>query len=92
MAILYTVNLSSRTQLGISEIKERIFKQPHIYYEFLAQLFIRVADSIFIIVKIQLINGAYVLIDKRKNIFATSSKFFKCLVPFPSTVSTMLQT
>lgn len=46
MAIFYTINLSLRTQLGISEIKEKIFTQLHIYYEFLPQLFIMVTDSI----------------------------------------------
>lgn len=58
MSILYIINLSSRTQLRISEIKKEILKQPHIYYGFLAQLFITAIESIFIIVKLYLIKEA----------------------------------
>lgn len=86
MSTLYTINLSSRTQLRISEMKEKILKQPHIYYGFLAQLFIMATDSIFIIVKLYLITETYVLIDKGKKCFATSSTFCKylSLLSFPN--------
>lgn len=60
--------------------QEKIFKWPHIYYGFLAQLFIMVTDGHIHYSKTSINQLSMFSLTKEKN-FATSSMFFKCLSP-----------